>query len=42
MHISIASSKDYSPCGKDQLPDAKPVTPGKKTKDGYDQYANMG
>ncbi|MBA7692461.1 hypothetical protein ES703_101028 [subsurface metagenome] len=42
MHIGIASSKDHSPCGEDQLPDAKPVTPGKKAQDSYDQSTNMG
>ncbi|MBA7654651.1 hypothetical protein ES703_62533 [subsurface metagenome] len=42
MHISIAGSEDHSPCGEDQFPDAKPVTPGEKAQDSHDQSANMG
>ncbi|GAI64697.1 unnamed protein product [marine sediment metagenome] len=42
MHISIAGAEDYPPCGEDQFPDAKPVTPSEKAQDGYDQSTNMG
>ena len=36
MHIGIAGTEDYTSRGEDKLPDAKPVAPGEKTKDGYD------
>ncbi|MBA7658582.1 hypothetical protein ES703_66541 [subsurface metagenome] len=42
MYVSIAGPEDYPSCGEDQFPDAKPVTPGKKTQNGYDQPAHMG
>ncbi|MBA7685738.1 hypothetical protein ES703_94164 [subsurface metagenome] len=41
MHISVAGSEDYPPCGEDQFPDAEPVTPGEKAQYDYDKPANM-
>ena len=41
MYISIAGAEDYPPCGEDQFPDSKAVTPGEKTEDGYGQSPEM-